>query len=48
MKTSTSLKRPQLPKHLDEYLDRRWTKRASLEVDKWLYYVELEFQGVDK
>lgn len=37
---------PPLPPHLDRLLDQDWTPQASAAVDRWLAYVEAEFEGV--
>lgn len=36
---------PPLPPHLDQLLNSPWTKEASIQVDLWLWYTNLEFGG---
>lgn len=31
-----------LPAHIDRLLDRPWNPSASAQVDRWLWYAELE------
>lgn len=35
-----------LPKHLDAYLDGPFGCQKSLELDRWLWYTQQEFEGV--
>ncbi len=37
---------PPLPPHLDQLLSSHWTKEASLQIDIWSRYAQLEFEGV--
>lgn len=35
-----------LPDHLDRLLDLPWTSEASLAIDRWLWWHQQEFEGV--
>lgn len=39
-----------LPEHLDKYLDEPFTHQKSIELDRWLWYIQQEFEleGVQK
>ena len=37
---------PALPPHLDRLIDEQWTPESSAMVDRWLAYLEAEFEGV--
>jgi hypothetical protein len=37
---------PQMPQRLETSLDVPWNHQASLEVDRWLWYIAQEFEGV--
>ncbi len=34
---------PPLPGHLDQLLKQPWSSDASMRVDRWLHYSQLEF-----
>ena len=36
-----------LPKHLDRYLDEPFDCQKSIELDRWLWYIQCEFEGVE-
>lgn len=35
---------PILPKYLDEFIDLPWSLAASIAVDRWLYWLTLEWE----
>ena len=37
---------PSLPKHLARYLDKPFNHEKSIELDKWLWHCQEEFEGV--
>lgn len=38
---------PELPEHLDSLLDLPYTKDASIAIDKWHNYIEIEWSTSD-
>lgn len=39
---------PELPSSLDNLLDLPCTSESSCELDRWLNYLSLEFEGVER
>lgn len=37
---------PKTPDHIDKLTRKPWSKKASAQVDQWLNYVSIEFEGV--
>lgn len=37
---------PALLEYLDKLIDQAWNSAASMALDRWLYWVVLEFVGV--
>lgn len=33
-----------IPEWLDKLIDEPWNPSASLQLDRWIHYIELEFQ----
>jgi len=49
MKKSTQFcSHPHLPDHLEKMLDEPFSQFASLQIDRWLWYIEQEFEGVQR
>lgn len=37
---------PRLPEHLNQHLNEAFSPEKSIELDKWLWYCQQEFEGV--